>query len=165
MPGPAPDHVLAPAPDMVQKSREHNTNILPWSPPMPRDAHPAPAAKTDLIRIRGARQHNLKDVNLDLPRGKLVVLTGLSGSGKSSLVFAGLIPALREGMLAGSRCGEEGLPAPWKIVVFHPGDDPLDNLTEAIVKAAANPEEPHLAGFIRAALNAGDGGLVEALRI
>jgi excinuclease ABC subunit A len=54
---------------------------------MPRDTPPAPAAKADLIRIRGARQHNLKDVNLDLPRGKLVVLTGLSGSGKSSLAF------------------------------------------------------------------------------
>ena len=39
------------------------------------------------IRIRGAREHNLKSVNLDLPRNKLVVLTGLSGSGKSSLAF------------------------------------------------------------------------------
>jgi excinuclease ABC subunit A len=41
----------------------------------------------DLIRIRGARTHNLKNVNLDLPRHKLVVITGLSGSGKSSLAF------------------------------------------------------------------------------
>ena len=40
-----------------------------------------------MIRIRGARTHNLKNVNLDLPRDKLVVLTGLSGSGKSSLAF------------------------------------------------------------------------------
>ena len=39
------------------------------------------------IRIRGARTHNLKNVNLDLPRHKLVVITGLSGSGKSSLAF------------------------------------------------------------------------------
>ncbi|HTL48534.1 MAG TPA: excinuclease ABC subunit UvrA [Verrucomicrobiae bacterium] len=39
------------------------------------------------IRIRGAREHNLKGVNLDIPRNKLVVLTGLSGSGKSSLAF------------------------------------------------------------------------------
>lgn len=39
------------------------------------------------IRIRGARTHNLKNLNIDLPRDKLVVITGLSGSGKSSLAF------------------------------------------------------------------------------
>ncbi len=39
------------------------------------------------IRIRGARTHNLKNVDVDLPRGKLIVITGLSGSGKSSLAF------------------------------------------------------------------------------
>jgi excinuclease ABC subunit A len=41
----------------------------------------------DCLRIRGARTHNLKNVDLDLPRGSLVVITGLSGSGKSSLAF------------------------------------------------------------------------------
>src|SRR5580765_8978069 len=41
----------------------------------------------DRIEIRGARQHNLKNIDLDLPRDKLVVITGLSGSGKSSLAF------------------------------------------------------------------------------
>ena len=41
----------------------------------------------DYIRIRGARTHNLKNINLDLPRHQLVVITGLSGSGKSSLAF------------------------------------------------------------------------------
>ena len=41
----------------------------------------------DEIKIRGARTHNLKNVNLDLPRNKLTVITGLSGSGKSSLAF------------------------------------------------------------------------------
>ncbi len=41
----------------------------------------------DFIRIRGARTHNLKDINLDIPRQKLVVMTGVSGSGKSSLAF------------------------------------------------------------------------------
>src|SRR4030088_1037404 len=41
----------------------------------------------DSVRIRGARTHNLKNISLDLPRNRLVVLTGLSGSGKSSLAF------------------------------------------------------------------------------
>ncbi|MDY0012150.1 MAG: excinuclease ABC subunit UvrA [Rhodocyclaceae bacterium] len=41
----------------------------------------------DLIRIRGARTHNLKNISLDLPRDRLTVITGLSGSGKSSLAF------------------------------------------------------------------------------
>ena len=39
------------------------------------------------IKIRGARTHNLKNISLDLPRDRLIVLTGLSGSGKSSLAF------------------------------------------------------------------------------
>ena len=41
----------------------------------------------DYLRIRGARTHNLKNIDLDLPRDKLIVITGLSGSGKSSLAF------------------------------------------------------------------------------
>ena len=45
------------------------------------------ASNRDLIRIRGARQNNLKNIDIDIPRDKLVVITGLSGSGKSSLAF------------------------------------------------------------------------------
>lgn len=39
------------------------------------------------IQIKGARQNNLKNINVDIPRNQIVVFTGLSGSGKSSLVF------------------------------------------------------------------------------
>ena len=39
------------------------------------------------IKIRGARQHNLKNIDVDIPKNKLVVITGVSGSGKSSLAF------------------------------------------------------------------------------
>ena len=41
----------------------------------------------DRIRVRGARANNLKNIDVDLPRDALVVMTGLSGSGKSSLAF------------------------------------------------------------------------------
>lgn len=41
----------------------------------------------DKIIIKGAKEHNLKNINLEIPRNKLVVITGLSGSGKSSLAF------------------------------------------------------------------------------
>src|SRR6188768_158308 len=47
-----------------------------------------PADSHDLIRVRGARENNLKDVNLEIPKRRLTVFTGVSGSGKSSLVFS-----------------------------------------------------------------------------
>ena len=42
---------------------------------------------TEPIRIRGLRQNNLKNISLDIPKNKIVVFTGVSGSGKSSIVF------------------------------------------------------------------------------
>ena len=42
---------------------------------------------SDKIIVRGAKEHNLKNITVEIPRNKLVVITGLSGSGKSSLAF------------------------------------------------------------------------------
>ena len=41
----------------------------------------------DFLKIKGAKEHNLKNISLDIPKNKFVVITGLSGSGKSSLAF------------------------------------------------------------------------------
>ena len=41
----------------------------------------------DFIKVRGARTHNLKNIDIDIPKNKFIVITGLSGSGKSSLAF------------------------------------------------------------------------------
>jgi excinuclease ABC subunit A len=51
------------------------------------NGHPPIANPQNTIRIRGARQHNLKNIDLELPRDRLIVFTGVSGSGKSSLAF------------------------------------------------------------------------------
>src|ERR1700687_3401175 len=54
--------------------------------PNPDNTAPRPAARTT-IAVQGARVHNLKNISVEIPRDKLIVITGLSGSGKSSLAF------------------------------------------------------------------------------
>ncbi len=85
--------VAAGPPEAIAKSPGSHTGrflepYLRMAPPRI-EAAPLPAspAGDKLIRIRGARQHNLKRVDVDIPRDRIVVLTGLSGSGKSSLAF------------------------------------------------------------------------------
>ena len=53
----------------------------------------------DYIWIQGAREHNLKNVSIKIPRNQLVVITGVSGSGKSSLAFDTLMLKAKEDML------------------------------------------------------------------
>ncbi|MFM2418075.1 MAG: hypothetical protein RL385_2798, partial [Pseudomonadota bacterium] len=59
---------------------------------------PHPADQHALIRVRGARENNLQDVDIDIPKRRLTVFTGVSGSGKSSLVF-GTIAAESQRMI------------------------------------------------------------------
>ncbi|MGO8846982.1 MAG: excinuclease ABC subunit A, partial [Methylocella sp.] len=72
-----------PAPDLLSTSASASGRARKGAPPI------APEKPFDgrAIVIRGAREHNLKNVDLTIPRDKLVVFTGLSGSGKSSLAF------------------------------------------------------------------------------
>ena len=62
---------------------ESSSGGPPGAPP----AEAQGSKKLTTIIVRGARVHNLKNINIELPRNKLVVVTGVSGSGKSSLAF------------------------------------------------------------------------------
>jgi len=82
---------LAPQPAAPKRPTSEPATLEPPREPTPVEA-PAPLQLSELrpadcIRIRGARTHNLQGIDIDLPRNKLVVITGPSGSGKSSLAF------------------------------------------------------------------------------
>jgi len=98
------------------------------SSPSPFTAAPADDGRPDSIRIRGARVHNLRNVDVDLPLRKLTVVTGLSGSGKSSLAFDTLYAE-------GQRRYVESLSAYVRQFAGRlekPDVDRIDNLTPAI---------------------------------
>jgi len=59
---------------------------------MPPENHPPSLLELRTLRVRGARTHNLKNIDLDIPKHALVVITGLSGSGKSSLASTPCTP-------------------------------------------------------------------------
>ncbi len=94
---------------------------------------------TEYIRIRGARQHNLKNVDVDIPREKMVVITGVSGSGKSSLAFNTLYAE-------GQRRYVESLSAYARQFLDQlekPDVDRIDGLTPAIaIEQRASPPNP-----------------------
>src|SRR5687767_581147 len=97
----------------------------------PDDFSPAADAKRDLsgfVHVRGAREHNLKNIDLDIPRDALVVFTGVSGSGKSSLAFGTLYAEAQRRYLESV--------APYARRLFHqmgvPEVDEIDGLPPAV---------------------------------
>src|ERR1043165_8176340 len=90
---------------------------------------PHAADSHDLIRVHGARVNNLKDVSVTLPKRRLTVFTGVSGSGKSSLVF-GTIAAESQRMINETYSAfVQGFMPP----LDRPDVDVLDGLTTAII--------------------------------
>ncbi|GAA4109826.1 excinuclease ABC subunit UvrA [Knoellia locipacati] len=106
---------------------------------MPVTTQPHAADTHDLIRVQGARENNLKDVSVELPKRRLTVFTGVSGSGKSSLVF-GTIAAESQRMIneTYSAFVQGFMPS-----LARPEVDHLDGLTTAIIvdqeRMGANP--------------------------
>ena len=102
-------------------------------------AEPHVADHHDLIRVQGARENNLKDISLDIPKRRLTVFTGVSGSGKSSLVF-GTIAAESQRMIneTYSAFVQGFMPS-----LARPEVDHLEGLTTAIIvdqeRMGANP--------------------------
>jgi excinuclease ABC subunit A len=88
----------------------------------------APARDSAMVRVRGAREHNLRNIDVDLPRDALVVFTGVSGSGKSSLAFGTLYAEAQRRYLESV--------SPYARRLFHqlavPAVDSIDGLPPAI---------------------------------
>ena len=97
------------------------------------------ADRHDLIRVQGARENNLKDISVEIPKRRLTVFTGVSGSGKSSLVFA-TIAAESQRMIneTYSAFVQNFMPT-----LARPDVDVLEGLTTAIIvdqeRMGANP--------------------------
>jgi excinuclease UvrABC ATPase subunit len=98
-----------------------------------------PADSHDLIRVHGARENNLKDVSVELPKRRLTVFTGVSGSGKSSLVFATIAAESRRMINETYSTFVQG----FMPTQSRPDVDVLDGLTTAIIvgqeRMGANP--------------------------
>ena len=104
------------------------------------------------------RDEQTTELTTRLRKNRFVAVVGTSGSGKSSLVRAGLLPELLSGTMAGAGSS-------WETAIMRPGGDPLTNLANAIVEADLyDPEEEDINSQVRATLTRSGLGLVEAMR-
>src|SRR6201995_633303 len=96
--------------------------------PVNREGKPSTEAAGGFVQIRGAREHNLKDVSLEIPRNALVVFTGVAGSGKASLAFGTLYAEAQRRYLESV--------SPYARRLFHqmavPEVDPIEGLPPAV---------------------------------
>src|SRR3954468_11305949 len=119
--------------------------------------------ETDEYRLFFGREGQSDALLERLERSRFLAVVGTSGSGKSSLVRAGLLPALRGGMMAGAGAG-------WRVAVARPGHDPLGNLARSLAEegvlasACVGFQQEEREAVIEATLGGGSLGLVDATR-
>lgn len=124
------DKVLGPGAHIARKPPHHADSVaLRQFPHAKTGLKTAPVERlAGMVRVRGAREHNLRDVDVDIPRDALVVFTGVSGSGKSSLAFATLYAEAQRRYLESV--------APYARRLFHqlgvPQVDAIDGLPPAV---------------------------------
>ena len=131
-----------------------------------RIANPFPGLRpfeTEEYRLFFGREGQSDALIERLKRSRFLAVVGTSGSGKSSLVRAGLLPALRGGMMAGAGAG-------WRIAVMRPGHDPLGNLARVLAgdgvlaEAGGGLPRAEAEAVVEATLRRGSLGLAEAAR-
>ena len=104
------------------------------------------------------RDEQTTELTTRLRKNRFVAVVGTSGSGKSSLVRAGLLPELLSGTMA-------GVGSSWETAIMRPGGDPLTNLANSIIEADLyDPDEEDITSQVRATLTRSGLGLVEAMR-
>jgi tetratricopeptide (TPR) repeat protein len=119
--------------------------------------------ETDEYRLFFGREGQSDELIARLQRARFLAVVGASGSGKSSLIRAGLLPALRGGLMAGAGSG-------WRIAVMRPGGDPIGNLAgelakkDALSEAGAGLIPAEAEAVIEATLRGGSLGLVDVAR-
>ncbi len=119
--------------------------------------------ETDEYRLFFGREGQADALLTRLQRTRFLAVVGTSGSGKSSLIRAGLMPALHGGMMAGAGSG-------WRIAVMRPGGDPIGNLAAELVRkdvlseAGAGLREDEAEAVIDATLRGGSLGIVDVAR-